>query len=101
MAKMNKQAMMENMLTMPDIMKEFHTYKTGKQKAKYLREMGTLNLPHAVNWENLAQCWEGTKKWPAKKTMDEDDTILKDYLDPLGETNAEKSVTMQELDALL
>ena len=42
MAKMNKQAMMENMLTMPDIMKEFHTYKTGKQKAKYLREMGTL-----------------------------------------------------------
>ena len=101
MAKMNKQAMMENMITMPDIMKEFHTYKTGKQKAKYLREMGTLNLPNAVNWENLAQCWEGTKKWPAKKTMDEDDTILKDYLDPVGETNAEKSLTMQELDALL
>ncbi len=31
MAKMNKQAMMENMLTMPDILKEFHTYKNGKQ----------------------------------------------------------------------
>ena len=33
--------------------------------------------------------------------MDEDDTILKDYLDPVGETNTEKSLTMQELDALL
>ena len=53
MAKMNKKEMMENMLTMPDILKEFHSYKTGKQKAAYLREMGTLNLPHAVNWENL------------------------------------------------
>ena len=86
---------------MPDILKEFHTYKNGKQKAKYLREMGTLNLPHAVNWESLAQCWEGTKKWPAKNTDKEDDTILKDYLDPVGETKQEDTITKQELDALL
>ena len=101
MAKMNKKEMMENMLTMPDILKEFHSYKTGKQKAAFLREMGTLNLPHAVNWENLAQAHEGSRKWPAKKTNKEDDTILKDYLDPVGETEAEKVLTMQEVDAIL
>ena len=98
---MNKKEMMENMLTMPDILKEFHSYKTKAKKAAYLREMGTLNLPHAVNWENLAQATEGTRKWPAKKTNKEDDTILKDYLDPVGETEAEKVLTMQEVEALI
>ena len=95
-----KSKIMENSLSMPDIIKEFHTYKTGKQKAKYLREMGTLNLPHAVNWENLAKSWEGSKPWPRKKD-EQDESIMKDYLDPVGETNAEKSLTKQELDAIL
>ena len=36
-----------------------------------------------------------------KKTNKEDDTILKDYLDPVGETEAEKVLTMQEVEALI
>jgi hypothetical protein len=96
----NNKKIMENSLSMPDIIKEFNTYETGKQKAKYLREMGTLNLPHKVNWENLAQSWEGTRPWP-KKEDGKDESIMKDYLDPVGETNAEEKLTKQELDAIL
>ena len=77
MKKTRKQTILENDLSMPAIMAEFHTYKTGAQKAKYLREMGQLNLPYDVNWENLAQCHEGAKSWPSinytKKALKEKD----------------------------
>ena len=78
---MNNNKIMDNDLTMPDIIKEFKTYKTGKAKAKYLREMGQLRLPHAVNWENLAQCWEGTKPWPKLNKSEKDEDIMKDYVE--------------------
>ena len=75
--KTKKQIRLENDLTMPAITAEFHTYKTGAEKAKYLREMGQLNLPYDVNWENLAQCYEGAKSWPSinytKKALEEKD----------------------------
>ena len=45
MKKTKKQIILENDLSIPAIMAELETYKTGKQKAKFLREMGSLNLP--------------------------------------------------------
>ena len=43
--KTRKQTILDNDLSMPSIMAEFKTYKTGAEKAKYFREMGQLNLP--------------------------------------------------------
>ena len=72
MKKTRKQTILENDLSMPAIVAEFHTYKTGAQKAKYLREMEQLNLPYDVNWERLAQGYEGTNPFPVydKKQKD-------------------------------
>ena len=67
MKKTRKQTIMENSLSIEDITKELNSYKTGKQKAKFLREMEQLNLPYDIKWENLAQCHEGTKSWPVYK----------------------------------
>ena len=77
MKKTKKQIILENDLSIPAIMAELETYKTGKQKAKFLREMGSLNLPYDIKWETLAQCHEGTKEWPSfnyknKEEKDED-----------------------------
>ena len=97
----NNKKIMENSLSMPDIIKEFHTYKTGKQKAKYLREMGTLNLPHNVNWENLAQSWEGSKPWPVTDPI-KDENILSDTITTEATTGVDDTpITKQELDAIL
>lgn len=105
---MSNSKIMDNDLTMPDIIKEFKTYKTGKEKAKYLREMGQLRLPHAVKWENLAQCWEGSKPWP-KKESEPDEDIMKDYVEkpkPKKENEVlqgteDDRLTVQEKDAIL
>ena len=101
---MDKQKIMDNDLTMPDIIKEFHTYDTNEQKAKYLREMGTLRLPHEVRWENLAQCWEGSKPWPKLKD-EKDESIMKDHKEPIVEEVShgtdDKPLTVQEKDAIL
>ena len=98
-----KQKIMNNDLSMEGIIAELHTYKTGAEKAKFLREMGQLNLPYDVNWESLAQGHEGSKPFPViKKDTDKDEDILKDYVDPVGETEAHGDpLTKQELDALL
>ena len=40
MKKTRKQIILDNDLSIPAIMAELETYKTGKQKAKFLREMG-------------------------------------------------------------
>ena len=77
--KTRKQTILDNDLSMPSILAEFKTYKTGAEKAKYLREMAQLNLPYDVEWENLAQCWEGTKE---VTTMD-DKPITKEELEAL------------------
>ena len=39
--KTRKQIILDNDLSLPAIMKEFKSYKTGKQKAKFLREMAS------------------------------------------------------------
>jgi len=102
---MSNSKIMDNDLTMPDIIKEFKTYKTGKEKAKYLREMGQLRLPHTVKWENLAQCWEGSKPWPKSDGKDED--IMKDYVEKPKKENEvlqgteDDRLTVQEKDAIL
>ena len=81
---MNK-AKMNNDLSMEGIMAEFKSYKTGKQKAKFLREMANLNLPYDVKWENLAQCYEGSKSWPVYKSdkKEKDENILEPHMAPI------------------
>ena len=102
MAKSRKQTIMENTLSMDDIMKEFKTYETGAEKAKFLREMDQLNLPYDVKWENLAQCWEGTKSWPVYKIKkDKDENILSDGGIEEVTTMDDKPLTKEELEALI
>ena len=100
--KTRKQIILDNDLSMPSIIAEFKTYKTGVEKAKYLREMGQLNLPYNVNWENLAKCWEGTKSWPTYKIAKEkDENILSDGGTEEVTTMDDKPLTHEELEALI
>ena len=99
---MNK-AKMNNDLSMEGIMAEFKSYKTGKQKAKFLREMANLNLPYDVKWENLAQCHEGSKSWPVYKSdkKEKDENILSDGGTEEVTTMDDKPLTHEELEALI
>ena len=99
---MNK-AKMNNDLSMEGIMAEFRSYKTGKQKAKFLREMANLNLPYDVKWENLAQCYEGSKSWPVYKSdkKEKDENILSDGGTEEVTTMDDKPLTHEELEALI
>ena len=99
---MNK-AKMNNDLSMEGIMAEFRSYKTGKQKAKFLREMANLNLPYDVKWENLAQCHEGSKSWPVYKSdkKEKDENILSDGGTEEVTTMDDKPLTHEELEALI
>ena len=102
-----KEKIKNNDLSMPQIIAEFNTYKTNAEKAKFLREMGQLNLPYDVKWENLAKVYEGTKSWPkVLSNAQKNEDILNDYksvryIDPVGETDDEETLTMQELNALI
>ena len=99
---MNK-AKMNNDLSLEGIMAEFRSYKTGKQKAKFLREMANLNLPYDVKWENLAQCYEGSKSWPVYKSdkKEKDENILSDGGTEEVTTMDDKPLTHEELEALI
>ena len=99
---MNK-AKMNNDLSMEGIMAEFRSYKTGKQKAKFLREMANLNLPYDIKWENLAQCHEGSKSWPVYKSQkkEKDENILSDGGTEEVTTMDDKPLTHEELEALI
>ena len=99
---MNK-AKMNNDLSMEGIMAEFRSYKTGKQKAKFLREMANLNLPYDIKWENLAQCYEGSKSWPVYKSdkKEKDENILSDGGTEEVTTMDDKPLTHEELEALI
>jgi hypothetical protein len=100
--KTRKQIILDNDLSMPSIIKEFKTYKTGKAKAKFLREMAQLNLPYDVKWEKLAQCWEGGKPWPTYKIQkDKDENILSDGGTEEVTTIDDKPITKEELEALI
>jgi len=102
MKKTRKQTIMENSLSIEDINIELRSYKTGKQKAKFLREMGQLNLPYDIKWENLAQCHEGTKSWPVYKIKKEkDENILSDGGTEVVTTMDDKPLTHAELEALI
>ena len=94
---------MNNDLSMEGIMAEFKSYKTGKQKAKFLREMANLNLPYDVKWENLAQCHEGSKSWPVYKSdkKEKDENILSDGGTEEVTTMDDKPLTHEELEALI
>ena len=99
---MNK-AKMNNDLSLEGIMAEFRSYKTGKQKAKFLREMANLNLPYDIKWENLAQCYEGSKSWPVYKSdkKEKDENILSDGGTEEVTTMDDKPLTHEELEALI
>ena len=101
--KTRKQIILDNDLSLLFIMAEFKSYKTGKQKAKYLREMANLNLPYDIKWENLAQCHEGTKSWPVYKSgkKEKDENILSDGGTEEVTTMDDKPLTHEELEALI
>ena len=100
--KTRKQTILENSLSIEDITKELNSYKTGKDKAKFLREMEQLNLPYDIKWENLAQCHEGTKSWPTYKIKKEkDENILSDGGTEEVTTMDDKPLTHEELEALI
>ena len=100
--KTRKQTILENSLSIEDITKELNSYKTGKEKAKFLREMDQLNLPYDIKWENLAQCHEGTKSWPVYKIKkDKDENILSDGGTEEVTTMDDKPLTHEELEALI
>ena len=102
MKKTRKQTILENSLSIEDITKELNSYKTGKEKAKFLREMEQLNLPYDIKWENLAQCHEGTKSWPVYKIKkDKDENILSDGGTEEVTTMDDKPLTHEELEALI
>ena len=103
MKKTKKQIILDNDLSMPAIMAEFNSYKTGKQKAKFLREMANLNLPYDIKWENLAQCHEGSKSWPVFKSdkKEKDENILKDTIEISESSGDDKPLTHEELEALI
>ena len=98
-----KEKIANNDLSMEGIIEEFNTYDTPLDKAKFLREMGQLNLPYDVKWERLAQGYDGTRPFPVIKKVDlGDEDILSDRFDPVGETEGHGDpLTKQELDALL
>ena len=100
--KTRKQIILDNDLSLPSIMAEFNSYKTGAEKAKYLREMAQLNLPYDIKWEELAQCHEGTKSWPVYKIQkDKDENILSDGGTEEVTTMDDKPITKEELEALI
>ena len=100
--KTRKQTILENSLSIEDITKELNSYKTGKEKAKFLREMEQLNLQYDIKWENLAQCHEGTKSWPTYKIKKEkDENILSDGGTEEVTTMDDKPLTHEELEALI
>ena len=104
MKKTRKQIILDNDLSIPAIMAELETYKSGKQKAKFLREMEQLNLPYDIKWETLAQCHEGTKQWPSynyKNKSDKDEDILKDTFEVSTSSGDDKPLTHAELEALI
>ena len=102
MTKSRKQKILENSLSIEDITTELKSYETGKEKAKFLREMSQLNLPYDINWENLAQCYDGTTSWPVfKKDTDKDENILSDSGVEVVTTMDDKPLTKEELEALI
>tara|TARA_R100001460_G_scaffold101924_1_gene146111 strand:+ start:632 stop:940 length:309 start_codon:yes stop_codon:yes gene_type:complete len=102
MKKTMKQKILENDLSMEGIMTEFNSYKTGAEKAKFLREMGQLNLPYDVKWERLAQGYDGTKPFPVYDKKEKDEDILKDTFEEVSTSAGDdKPLTHEELEALI
>ena len=108
-----KKQILENTLSIEDIIKEFNSYKTPERKASFLLEMSTLNLPYKINWKNLADAWLGNKAWPEKTLQQgEDDEawwekektvnekILSDNVEPI-QGQDDKPLTREEVESLI
>ena len=106
-----KKQILENTLSMPDIIKEFNSYKTDERKASFLLEMKGLNLPYKVDWQSLADSWLGNKTWPEKTKQDDDEDwwekektvnekILSDDIEPI-QGQDDKPLTKDEVESLI
>ena len=108
-----KKQILENTLSMPDIIKEFNSYKTDERKASFLLEMKGLNLPYKVDWQNLADSYLGNKAWPEKTLQSGDDDkewwekektvnekILSDDIEPI-QGQDDKPLTKDEVESLI
>ena len=108
-----KKQILENTLSIEDIIKEFNSYKTPERKAGFLQEMAGLNLPYKINWYNLKDAWLGNKAWPEKTPQQgEDDEewwekektvnekILSDNVEPI-QGQDDKPLTREEVESLI
>ena len=105
--------------TQLEIFEEFKKLKTGEDKAKYCEQMDGTTEYLNINWVALAKSWRNND-WPKPIVEEEDDDDTKkinvkgpkkekkkenawiqSYVDPVGQTNQEKVLTREELDALL
>tara|TARA_Y100000592_G_scaffold91831_1_gene152571 strand:+ start:370 stop:681 length:312 start_codon:yes stop_codon:yes gene_type:complete len=103
MAKTRKQKILENTLSIEDIVKEFRSYKSKKKKVSFLEEMKMLSLPYDINWDNLIACWSGKKPWPSynyNKKNEKDENIMKDTVEVVQGID-DKPLTKDELEALI
>ena len=112
-----KTKIIEDLVTQDEIVNQFKAIESKSDKIAWLRKMdGTT--PHIITAGPIGEQVEkkladlsGTKeveekvsvKKVTKKKKEEDgeDSWAKSYVDPVGETDAEKPLTRQELDALL
>jgi len=105
----------EFMIQKEEIYKEFQALKTVDEKVAYCREMDGTTQHLKLNWKAIGDAWQNNS-WPKfvsdekkktvkkavkKKEEEEENTWAKSYVDPVGQTDSEKPLTQQELDALL
>ena len=110
-----KTKIIEDLVTQDEIVSQFKAIESKSDKIAWLRKMDGTTPHLKFDYNKLADAWEKdsfpkpkveekvsvkkiTKK---KKEEDGEDSWAKSYVDPVGETDAEKPLTRQELDALL
>ena len=103
--------------TQLEIFEEFKKLKTGEDKAKYCERMDETTKQLKINWLNLAKAWRNnlwpksvdeeevkevkTKKSKTEKKKAKGNAWIQSYVDPVGQTDQEKTLTKEELDAIL
>jgi len=98
-----------------EIFEEFKKLKTGEDKAKYCERMDETTKQLKISWLNLAKVWRNNL-WPRPVVEEEEVKVekskkekkkakenkwIQSYVDPVGQTDQEKTLTKEELDAIL
>lgn len=103
--------------TQLEIFEEFKKLKTRKDKVKYCERMDGTTEHLGIKWQNLANAWKNndwpkvaveeeemvvkTKSVKKEKKKEKENAWIQSYVDPVGQTDQEKTLTKDELNALL